>query len=157
MEQKNCGKFPTPYWIIEQSTQFCRKGPWKTIGENWFLPFTINGVLPFTINGVLPLLLMVFKTVFSLNKNSETSSRKMSPHIVNAPGSKGFWQRTDIFHIKLLWISVNPLGFLEVRLRRSPVMEKCKIFLNLFLLTIHVQEPLFHHPSLNALLSFTCT
>lgn len=51
-----------------------------------------------------PLLLMaqVFKTVFSLNKNSETSSRKMSPHIVNAPGSKGFWQRTDIFHMELL-------------------------------------------------------
>ena len=51
-----------------------------------------------------PLLLMaqVFKTVFSLNKNSETSSRKMSPHIVNAPGSKGFWQRTDVFHMELL-------------------------------------------------------
>lgn len=51
-----------------------------------------------------PLLLMaqVFKTVFSLNKNSETSSRKMSPHIVNASGSKGFWQRTDVFHMELL-------------------------------------------------------
>ena len=50
----------------------------------------------------LLLMAQVFKTVFSLNKNSETSSRKMSPHIVNAPGSKGFWQRTDIFHMELL-------------------------------------------------------